>query len=122
MSSFSEIDQSLKQATEPEAGPSRTPSRRHTAAKQAAALRQSFGDLVAPTWDLPRSAPTEGEEGDAAGEKSDEGGELEDKWWKRVAQEEYLRSGVPGVTGMVQDFRRRRKTGIGSEKGKERAS
>lgn len=53
---------------------------------------------------------------------NEEDEEVEDRWWKMVAKDEMLSSGVPGLTKMVeQDFHRRAKKGIGSYKGKERA-
>lgn len=120
MAKFQETDQTLDEASPPIAGPSRTPSRRHVAAKQAAALRQAqstMGDVEPPSWELPPLG------GASTSTSTNEGGEgeVEVKWWKKVAQEDMLRSGVPNTVGMVQDFRRRRKKGIGSEKGKERA-
>jgi hypothetical protein len=101
MAKFAELDSS----SHPIAGPSRTPTQRRLEAQKDSAPFSSSTTVGG-------EGPQQEEENDAE----------EDRWWKMVGKDEMMRSGVPGVTSMVQqDFHRRTKKGIGSYKGKERA-
>lgn len=121
-----DIDSALSMSDEPPvAGPSRTPSRKHTAAKQAAA-RRTNEDANEDANDSSNSTTPGGPTGEPlsaallpSSEPNDELGD--DRWWKTAGDEDLLRAGLPSTIAMVQDFHVRKKKGIGSNKGKERA-